>query len=260
LTASAHRGRLEGKIAIVTGGGRGIGGAIARRFAAEGATVAAVQRTIDEAEELAASLRDGGHRAIAIAADVAEEESVQAMVERAVAELGGLDILCNSAGIGGVENLLELRTEYYDAVMDTNVRGLLLCMKHAIPRMLRRQGGSIVNIASICSFVGLPESIAYCASKGAVVMATRQAALDFAAQGVRVNAIAPGFVGNEMFQAYCDAQSDPKAALDEVLEAIPMGRLGREEDVAAAAVYLASDEAAWVTGTTLVIDGGTLCR
>jgi NAD(P)-dependent dehydrogenase (short-subunit alcohol dehydrogenase family) len=260
LTVTAHRGRLEGKIAIVTGGGRGIGSAIVRRFAAEGAAVAAVQRTIEEADELAVSLRSKGHRVVAIAADVRQEESVRTMVERALAELGGVDILCNNAGLGGIENLLELRMEYYDAVMDTNVRGSLLCMKHAIPHMLRRGGGSVVNIASICSFVGLPESVAYCTSKGGLLMATRQAALDFAAQGVRVNAIAPGFVGNEMFEAYCDAQPDPEAALNAVLESIPMRRLGRDEDVAAAAVYLASDEAAWVTGTTLVIDGGTLCR
>lgn len=260
MSAPLHGGRLEGKVAIITGGARGIGAAITRRFAREGAAVVAAQRTADEVELLAGSLRAEGHRAVGVEADITDETNVRALVETAVAEFDGIDILCNNAGIGGIENLLELRMEYDDAVMDTNVRGPVLCMKHVIPHMLTHGGGSVVNIASICSFVGLPESIVYCASKGAVAMATRQAALDFAERGVRVNAVAPGFIGNDMFEAYCNMQADPAAALAAVLAAVPMRRLGSEDDIASAALYLASDEARWVTGTTLVVDGGTLCR
>lgn len=253
-------GRLDGKVAIVTGAGRGIGEAIARRFAREGASVVAAQRTLADGELVASAIEAEGGRAIAVAVDVRDPASVAAMVGAAVATFGQLDLLCNNAGIGGVESLLNLRMEYYDTVMDTNVRGLILCMKYGIPPMLEQGRGSVINIASVTSFVGLPDSVVYCASKGAVLMITRQAALDFASQGVRVNAIAPGFIGNPMFDAYCDAQPDPDTALQEVLGVIPMGRLGTDDDVAAAAVYLGSDEARWVTGSTLVVDGGMLCR
>jgi NAD(P)-dependent dehydrogenase (short-subunit alcohol dehydrogenase family) len=253
-------GRLDGKVAIVTGGGRGIGAAITRKFAEEGAAVAAVQRTLEDCERLAHDLQKEGRHVIALAADVSDEASVQQMVARVVENLGRIDILCNNAGIGGVAGLLELRMAYYEEVMNTNVRGLLLCMKHSIPSMLDHGAGSVINIASICSYVGLPRSIVYCASKGAVVMATRQAALDFAESGVRVNAIAPGFIGNEMFRAYCDSQEDPQGALNAVLAQIPMRRLGEEDDIAAAATFFASDESRWITGSTLVVDGGTLCQ
>jgi len=250
--------RLKGKVAIVTGGGRGIGAAIVRRFSAEGARVVAAQRDMAEAERTIAGVNANGGDAIAVQADVTVESSVERMVETTLAHFGTVDILCNNAGIGGVQSLLELEPDYFSRVMNTNVLGVLLCTKHVLPTMAKKRAGSVINIASICSFRGLPRSVVYCASKGALLMATRQTALDFAGDGVRVNAIAPGFIGNEMFDAYCDAEPDPMAARDAILATIPLGTLGDEEDVAAAASYLASSDSRWMTGSTLVIDGGSL--
>ena len=185
-------GRLEGKVSIVTGAGRGIGRAIALRFANEGAAVVAVQRTLADGEQVAAEIERAGGRAFAVSTDIADPDSVEDMVAQTLETYGRVDVLCNNAGIGGVQNLLELTMERYDRVMDTNVRGLLLCMKHALKPMLEQGEGSIINVGSITSFVGLPESIIYCASKGAVLNLTRQASLDWAPKGVRVNLVAPG--------------------------------------------------------------------
>ena len=193
-------------------------------------------------------------------AHVEEPASVEEMVQRVIAEYGGIDVLCNNAGKGGVEKLTELTMRHYDEVMDTNVRGMLLCMKYTIPAMIERGGGSIINIASIASFIGLPASASYCASKGAVLNLTRQSALELAADGVRVYAVAPGYIQTEMFDSYVDVQPDSETRRREILKAIPMRRLGTPEDVANAALFFASDESRWVTGAHLVVDGGTLCH
>jgi NAD(P)-dependent dehydrogenase (short-subunit alcohol dehydrogenase family) len=252
-------GRLEGKVAIVTGAGRGIGEAIALRFAHEGAKVVAVQRTPEDGERLVSRIKAEGGDGIAVAADVQVPASVEAMVGMTIEAYGRLDILCNNAGHGGVSSLPELSMEHYDAVMETNVRGVLLCMKYGITPMLEKGAGSIINIASVASYIGLPKSAVYCASKGAVLALTRQAALDFAPHGIRVNAVAPGYIATPMFYSYCDVQPDPQAALNEVMSATPMGRLGTPDDVAGAVLYFASDDSRWVTGTSLVVDGGLLC-
>ena len=253
-------GRLEGKVSIVTGAGRGIGRAIALRFADEGAAVVAVQRTLAEGEQVVAEIELVGGRAFAVSTDVADPDSVEDMVAQTLETYGRVDVLCNNAGIGGVQNLLELTMERYDRVMDTNVRGLLLCMKYAIKPMVEQSDGSIINVGSITSFVGLPESIIYCASKGAVLNLTRQASLDWASKGVRVNLVAPGFIQTPLTDSYFDVQPDPEKARADVMRVIPAGRIGTPEDVAGAAVYFASDDSRWVTGAQLVVDGGTLCH
>ena len=253
-------GRLEGRIAIVTGAGRGIGAAIAERFAREGAAVVAAQRTAEDGERVVAGIVEQGGEAISVEADVRDPTSVETLVQTTIERYGGLDILCNNAGVGLIRSVVDTTTAEYDYVMDSNVRGVFLCMKYAIPHLIERGGGSVINIASVASYVGFPNDAAYCTSKGAVLMLTRQATLDYAPANVRVNAICPGFIDTPMLRVYCEGQADPEAALDEVIGLHPMRRLGTSEDVASAAVYFASDDAGWVTGAALAVDGGLLCH
>ena len=252
-------GQLDGKVAIVTGASRGIGRAIAVRFAREGARVVAAQRTVDEGDSLVEEIAKAGGEAVSVLTDVKDEASVKAMVDAALAAFGTIDILCNNAGVGLIRSVVDTTTEQYDAVMDTNVRGVFLCMRFGIPPMLAR-GGSVINIASVASYVGFPRDAAYCTSKGAVLMLTRQAALDFAAKDVRVNAICPGFIETPMLVQYCASQPNPDTAYQEVVGLHPMGRLGTPEDVAGAAVYFACDDSKWVTGASLAVDGGLLTQ
>jgi NAD(P)-dependent dehydrogenase (short-subunit alcohol dehydrogenase family) len=253
-------GRLAAKVAVVTGGGRGIGEGISLRFAREGAKVVAAQRTAEDGDRVVQTIRGEGGEATSLVADVRDGRSVEHLVEETLARYGRLDILCNNAGVGLLRSVVESTEEEYDYVMDANVRGMFLCMKFAIPPMVEAGGGSVINIASVASFVGFPRDAAYCASKGAALMLTRQAALDFASQGVRVNAICPGFIDTPMLRLYCEGQPDPHAAWGEVLAQHPVGRLGTPADVAGAAVYFASDDSAWVTGAALAVDGGLLCQ
>ena len=252
--------RLCDRVAIVTGAGRGIGKAIARRFAAEGARVVAAQRSADEGEHCVEAIERAGGIAASVPTDVCEPESVKHMVAITLERFGRLDVLCNNAGVGLIASVVDTSVEQFDHVMDVNARGVFLCMKHSLPVMLDRGGGSIVNIASVASFVGFERDAAYCASKGAVWMLTRQAALDYATAGVRINAVAPAFIRTPMLDDYCVGQPDPESAMAEVISYHPMGRLGEPEDVAAAAAFLASDDARWITGTALVVDGGMLSR
>jgi NAD(P)-dependent dehydrogenase (short-subunit alcohol dehydrogenase family) len=252
-------GRLDGRVAIVTGASRGIGRAIAVRFAREGARVVAAQRTMDEGDSLVAEIVAKGGEAISLITDVRNEASVKAMVDASIAAFGTIDILCNNAGVGLIRSVVDTTSDEYDTVMDTNVRGVFLCMRFGIPPMLAR-GGSVINIASVASYVGFRRDAAYCTSKGAVLMLTRQAALDFAAQGVRVNAICPGFIETPMLGQYCASQPNPETAYQDVVALHPMHRLGTPDDVAGAAVYFASDDSMWVTGASLAVDGGLLTQ
>ena len=252
--------RLNGKVAIVTGGGRGIGEAIARRLASDGAKIVLAQRTLAEGERTAATLRAAGGDALVVEADITVEDSVAAMVEKAVATYVRVDILVNNAGTGVLEGITDITMEGYDLVMDTNVRGVVLAMKHAGRAMVTEGSGNIVNIASFNAFVGLRHFAAYCASKAAVVNLTRQVALDLGRHNIRVNAVAPGYIANPMAQGYFDSHVDPAALKSEALKSIPLGRLGTNDDVAGVVSFLTSDVSAFVTGETIVVDGGTLCH
>lgn len=240
-------GRLPDKITIITGAGLGIGRAMALRFAAEGARVIAAD--INGAQEQVAAAAQG--EVVPFHCDVSQPDQVAALVEFCRARYGRLDVLCNNAGISNPPTPLhEITLEQWDRVMNVNVRGAFLVLKHAIPLLLASGGGAVVNTASIGSFRATRGSGAYITSKGAIKMLTQVAALDYVGDNIRVNAICPGTVQTPMVEA---ASPEQRAFLT---ARTPMGRLATPEEVAALALFLASDEASHITGASYLIDGG----
>lgn len=250
-------GKLSGKVALVTGGGSGIGRAISILFASEGAQVATATRTLAHAEETA---RLAGGDTLALQADVSDETAVQRMVDQTLSRFGRIDILCNNAGIGTTKSIVEVEPEEWDRVFAVNVRGVYLCTRATLPQMLERRNGIVINIASVLGLVGVPKRAAYCASKGAVITLTKQVATDFAGQGIRCNCICPGTVDSPWVGRLLDATEDPAAARRALEQRHPLGRLATTDEVAHAALYLASDDAAFMTGSALVMDGGQIAR
>lgn len=247
--------RLEGKRAIVTGSAAGIGAAIAKHFAAEGAHLVIADLNIEQAKVTAARLRDKGTNAFAIKVDVASSESAANMVRECVDRFGGLDILVNNAGIvhpkdKEVENTPD---EAWDAALDVNLKGVFLCSKHAIPEISAVGGGAILNISSIVALVGsYPAQIAYTASKGGVLSMSREMAVGLARRGIRVNAICPGWTATEMAMGLMEDEADYELRRLH----IPMGRMGKPSEIASAAAFLVSDDASYITGQALSVDGG----
>jgi NAD(P)-dependent dehydrogenase (short-subunit alcohol dehydrogenase family) len=243
---------LSGKTAVVTGAGSGIGRAIAQRFAAAGAVVQVADRDEAGGAETVALIAAAGHHAEFVALDVTDEAAITTLAER----LGPIDILVNNAGIGHVGTVLQTTGEDLDRLYRVNVRGVFHLIRAFLPGMLEHRRGSIINIASIGGIVAVRDRFAYVTTKFAVVGITKQIALDHSAEGVRCNCICPGRVETPFVQARLAEYPDPAQAYREMSATQLIGRMGRPEEIAAAAHYLASDEAALVTGASLMADGG----
>lgn len=251
-------GRLEQKVAIVTGAASGIGRATACLFAAEGAAVALADWTSAQGEEAAREIVHRGGRAIFRRVDVAQEWDTQSLVEETVAAFGGLDILVNNAGIMPAGSVLTQTVAEWDRVMAINLKGMFLCTRVAVPAMRARGAGhvgSIINMASPTGVLGYPDIVAYSASKGGIFALTRALAVELAPT-IRVNSLVPGTTDTGILQGYLDTVQDRETVLRAFAAQHPMGRVGEPEDVARAALFLASDDATFVTGSSLFVDGG----
>jgi len=249
---------LEGRVAIVTGGGGGIGRSTALNFAAHGAAVSVVDINEDAARKVADEIISSGGRSIAIACDVAKVEDAKNAVLRTQDSLGNLSILFNNAGIIRRASVVDITVEEWDQSVAVNLRGVFLMSRYSIPEIAENGGGAIVNTGSGWGLVGGSNAASYCATKSAVVNLTRAMALDHANQGIRVNCICPGDIDTGMLKSEGKQLGiESKAFLEESADR-PLGRVGRPEEVADAVLYLVSDRSSFVTGTTLVIDGGGL--
>ena len=246
-------GRLDGKVAVITGAGGGMGRDAAHLFTSEGAHVCVADVDANAAEETAAACNGN---AFAFQVDVADEENVRAMYAETNERFGGIDVLYNNAGISPADDasVLETSVEAWQRVQDVNAKGVFLCCKHGIPYLLERGGGSVINVASFVAIIGAATSqISYTASKGAVLAMSKELAVQFARQSVRVNALCPGTVETPMLKSIW---GDDPAAAQRRLVHIPAGRLAQPREIVNAALFLASDESSYVSGATFLVDGG----
>jgi len=245
--------RLEGKIALVTGAGkdsRGIGHGIAVALAREGADVAIASHTLANALRVANAVQEMGRRALAIEIDVSQAESVEAGIGEAIEAFGRIDILVNNAGITRDALLVRMREEDWDAVLDVNLKGAFLCSRAVAKVMMKQRSGCIVNITSIMGLTGNAGQANYASAKAGLIGFTKSLARELGSRNIRVNAVAPGWIDTAM------TDSLPESVREAILKQIPLGRLGKAEDVAGAVVFLCSDEASYITGQVLTIDGG----
>ncbi|MGE3802330.1 MAG: SDR family oxidoreductase [Candidatus Kapaibacterium sp.] len=251
--------QFENKVVIVTGASMGIGKAVALAFSSEGAKVAVVDIDEREGKRTVEAIKEGGGEAVFIPCDVSNPEQVKNMVRTTVAEYGRLDYACNNAGIEGEQqqSTVECSLENWENVINVNLKGVWLCMKHEIPEMLRAGGGAIVNVSSIAGLVGFPNIPAYVASKHGVVGLTKTTALECAKQNIRVNTVCPGGIDTPMLERFTKGND---TALQQMNQMHPMGRVGTSEEIASAVLWLCSDAASFTTGQSIAVDGGYIAQ
>ena len=248
--------RLKGKVAVITGGNSGIGQATALLFAKEGAKIVIAARDEISGQDTINRIRESGGQAIFVKTDVSNESDVKSLIAHAIVKYKKIDILFNNAGIELEKPVTETTSEEWDRVMDVNLKGVFLGCKYAIPYMIRQGGGSIISTASAAGIVGNPNLAAYCASKGGIVLLTKEMALDYAKNNIRVNCVCPGAIMTPMLQRFIEKSPEPEETKRAMAEAHPLGRLGKPEEVANAVLFLASEESSFVTGHALLVDGG----
>lgn len=250
--------RLGGKVALISGAGSGIGRAAAHLFAAEGAAVAVLDLRAEAADETVAKIVADGGRAVALVANVASAPEVEAAMTTVVSTLGRLDVVYNNAGVDSKGSVADATEDDWDRALAVNAKGTFLVSRAAVPHLIAAGGGSIINQGSVAALVGVPNFAAYCAAKGAVVALTRSMAVDLAQHQIRVNAICPGTVFTPLMEPMLRARGDGdlQAGLAKTLLKYPIGRLGTPEDIARVALFLACDDAAFLTGSTVTADGG----
>lgn len=250
--------RLDGKVVVITGGASGFGAAMANRMSEEGATIAVLDLNEDKGATLVSHLTDRGVSAAFYRCDVTQEDQVASVIAQVASDFGGINVFVNNAGLAGVVRLThEVPLEEYNAVMAVNITAVFICTKHVIPYLKEAGGGSIINISSVFGIVGGYNRPQYHASKGAVRTQSKADALMYAADNIRVNSIHPGFIHTPMLQSYLEDVGRPIEDVGPEIDALhPLGGMGEPDDIAWAAVFLASDQAKWITGTELVVDGG----
>jgi NAD(P)-dependent dehydrogenase (short-subunit alcohol dehydrogenase family) len=246
----------QGHVAVITGAGSGIGRAIAERFAEVGADVVVAEVNVERGQQAAAELRQRHAKGIFVAADVSRSSDCRRLVETALQNYGHIDTLVNNAGVNFVKPTLEMTEDDWDRVVDVDLKGTFLCSRHALEFMVSRRRGSIVNIASVHTVATLPEAAPYAAAKGGVHMLTCALAIEFAPYGIRVNAVSPGLTDTQIWQDIQAAAEQPDEARRHWFDNIPLGRVQSGREVANVVLFLASDEASYVTGANIMTDGG----